>query len=452
MNNATLTRLGGAMRLLLLAALVLTLSLGTGQMARAATNPAPVNLGAATSFVILTKTGVTNVPNSAITGNLGVSPIDSTSITGLSLVADSTNVFSTSSQVTGKIYAANYAAPTPSNLTTAISNMEAAYADAAGRTLPDFTELHAGNLSGKTLVPGLYKWSSNVLITSDVTLAGAADSIWIFQIAGDLTVGSGAQVLLSGGANANNIFWQVGGGTGVEIGTTAHVEGTILAAKAIHLRTGSSLNGRALAQTAVTLDKNVVSISAPAFSSFGDVPLTHWASSYIERLYNAGVTDGCSINPLNYCPDSPVTRAEIAVFLLKGMHGPSYAPPVVGDNTGFNDVPVDYWAAAWIKQLAVEGVTYGCGAGSYCPDATVSRAQIAVLLLKAKNGAAYTPPSVGDSTGFSDVATNHWAAAYIKQLVADGITGGCGASLYCPDFNVTRAQMAVFLVKAFDLP
>lgn len=452
MKKATFTQLGGIIRLFLLAVLVMTLSLGTGQMARAATNPAPVDLGAATSFVILTKTGITNVPTSAITGNLGVSPIDSTSITGFSLVADSTNIYSTSSQVTGKIYAANYAAPTPSNLTTAISDMETAYADAAGRTLPDFTELHAGDLSGQTLVPGLYKWSSNVLITSNVTLAGAADSVWIFQIAGDLTVGSDAQVLLSGGAQANNIFWQVGGGTGVEIGTTAHVEGNILAAKAIHLRTGASLNGRALAQTAVTLDKNIVSITAPTLSSFSDVPLTHWASSYIERLYNFGITGGCSINPLNYCPDRPVNRAEMAVFLLKGKYGSSYAPPVVGDNTGFNDVPVDYWAAAWIKQLAVEGITSGCGAGNYCPYATVNRAQMAVLLLKAKNGAAYIPPSVGDSTGFSDVATSHWAAAYIKQLVTDGITSGCGAGLYCPDSNVTRAQTAVFLVKTFNLP
>ncbi len=138
--------------------------------------------------------------------------------------------------------------------------METAYTDAAGRA-PNYTELYAGNLSGKTLLPGVYKWSTGVLVTSNVTLSGPSTAVWIFQISGNLTLGSGAKVLLSGGAQAANIFWQVGGGTGVEIGTTAHVEGTILAKKAIHLRTGASLNGRALAQTAVTLAKNRIVIT-----------------------------------------------------------------------------------------------------------------------------------------------------------------------------------------------
>lgn len=261
MKSAIYHSLSHAFRLLVMAILAITLTLGTGQTAHAQeeSTRARVDLGAASPFAILTKTGITNVPTSAITGNLGASPISSTAITGFSLVADSTNTFSRSSQVTGKIYAANYAAPTPANLTAAVSNMEAAYTDAAGRTLPDFTELYAGNLSGRTLAPGLYKWSTGVLITSSVTLAGPENAVWIFQIAGDLTIGSGAKVLLSGGALPNTIFWQVGG-TGVEIGTTAHMEGTILAKKAIHLRTGASLNGRALSQTAVTLAKNTVVI------------------------------------------------------------------------------------------------------------------------------------------------------------------------------------------------
>jgi hypothetical protein len=250
-------------RLFFMAIFVISLALGAGQTVRASAGPAPVDLGAAAPFVILTKTGITNVPTSDITGNLGTSPIDSTAITGFSLVPDSTNTFSTSAQVTGKVYAADYTSPTPANLTAAIGAMQTAYTDAAGRSLPDFTELYAGDLSGKTLVPGLYKWSSGVLITTDVTLAGPADAVWIFQVSGNLTMGSGAKMLLSGGAQSKNIFWQVAGGTGVEIGTTAHVEGTVLAAKAIHLRTGASLNGRALAQTAVTLAKNKLVIPAP---------------------------------------------------------------------------------------------------------------------------------------------------------------------------------------------
>ncbi len=187
-------------------------------------------------------------------------------------------------------------------------------------------------------------------------------------------------------------------------------------------------------------------------ATFSDVPLTYWASSYIERLYNASITGGCSAVPLNYCPDSSVTRAQMAIFLLKGIHGSSYSPPAVGVSTGFGDVATDYWAAAWIKQLAAEGVTSGCGNGNYCPDSVVTRAQMAVFLLKAKNGSSYSPPAVGVSTGFNDVATDAFAAAFIKQLVADGITAGCGNSNYCPNDSVTRAQMAVFLVRAFNLP
>jgi len=141
--------------MLLLAVMVLTLSLGSGQIVvQAASTLTPVNLGKAASFVILTKSGVTNVPTSKITGDMGVSPIAATAITGFALVADKTNTFSRSTQVTGKIYAANYASPTPANLTTAVSNMEAAYTDAAGRKNPNFTELYAGDLSAKTLTPG----------------------------------------------------------------------------------------------------------------------------------------------------------------------------------------------------------------------------------------------------------------------------------------------------------
>ena len=260
MNKSTFHPLNNTVRFLVMAMLAVSFTLGSGQTVLAAGVQAPVNLGKAASFVILTKSGITNVPASSITGNMGVSPIAATAITGFALIADRTNTFSTSTQVTGKIYAANYASPTPANLTTAVSNMQTAYTDAAGRKLPNSTELYAGNLSGRTLKPGLYKWSTGVLVNSKVTLAGGPNDVWIFQIAGNLTLGSGARVVLSGGAQAKNIFWQVAGGAGVEIGTTAHMEGTILAKTAIHLRTGASLNGRALAQTAVTLDHNMIVI------------------------------------------------------------------------------------------------------------------------------------------------------------------------------------------------
>ena len=185
---------------------------------------------------------------------------------------------------------------------------------------------------------------------------------------------------------------------------------------------------------------------------FSDVPDSYWAWNYVERLYNAGVTDGCANSPLRYCPEGIVTRAQMAVFLLRGMHTSAYAPPGIGAGTGFGDVPPSYWSASWIKQLAAEEITAGCGNGNYCPEQPVTRAQMAVFLLRAKHGAAYTPPAAGAGIGFGDVQTNHWAAAWIKQLVAEGITAGCGGGNYCPEAPVTRAQMAVFLVRTFNLP
>ena len=185
-------------------------------------------------------------------------------------------------------------------------------------------------------------------------------------------------------------------------------------------------------------------------STFADVPSSYWAWQFIERLYAAGITGGCSTSPLNYCPESGVTRAQMAIFLLKGIHGSSYVPPAVGAGTGFNDVLTSYWAAAWIKQLAAEGITSGCGGGNYCPDATVTRAQMAIFLLRAEHGSAYIPPA---ATGiFTDVPVGYWADAWIEQLAAEGITSGCGTGIYCPESNVTRAQMAVFLVRTFKLP
>ena len=183
---------------------------------------------------------------------------------------------------------------------------------------------------------------------------------------------------------------------------------------------------------------------------FTDVPLDYWANTFIERLYNAGITGGCSLSPLMYCPETNVNRAQMAVFLLRGEHGSAYVPPAVGTGTGFTDVPDDYWAAAWIKQLAAEGITSGCGPNLYCPETSVTRDQMAVFLLRAEHGASYTPPPAAGV--FTDVPTDHWAAAWIEQLAVEGITGGCGADTYCPSTPVTRAQMAVFLVRAFNLP
>jgi len=179
------------------------------------------------------------------------------------------------------------------------------------------------------------------------------------------------------------------------------------------------------------------------------VPTSHWAWSWIETLYANGVTGGCGNSPLIYCPDTQVTRAQMAVFLERGMHGNTFTPGVLPIT--FTDT-AGHWAQYWIEALKNDGVTGGCGGGAFCPDTVVTRAQMAVFLLTAEHGAGYTPPLVGTGTGFGDVSTSYWAAAWIKQLAAEGITGGCGSGNYCPESPVTRAQMAVFLVKTFNLP
>jgi hypothetical protein len=219
------------------------------------TGAAPVDLGTAGTFVILAKAGVSTTGTTKITGNIGVSPIAASAITGFGLVADRSGAFSRSKLVTGNIYAANYAVPTPSQLTTAVGAMQTAYTNAAGRTAT-VTELGAGNIGGLTLTPGVYKWSTGVTIPTNVTLAGGRDAVWIFQIAGTLNISSAKQVILAGGAQAKNIFWQVAGAT--TLGTYSTFNGTILDRTNIALQTGAVLNGRALAQTAVTLDGNTI--------------------------------------------------------------------------------------------------------------------------------------------------------------------------------------------------
>jgi len=210
---------------------------------------------------------------------------------------------------------------------------------------------------------------------------------------------------------------------------------------------------------AVQLDGNYIEAPYELFldnvtlvtsETFGDVPFNYWALDWINRLYAADITSGCSTNPLEYCPEASVTRAQMAVFLEKGLHYPAaYTPPDAIPT--FNDT-AGHWAEDWVEALKVDGITGGCGGGNYCPDDPVTRAQMAVFLLKSKYGSGYTPPDVGSNTGFNDVPVTHWAAPWIKQLAAEGITGGCGSGNYCPNNPVNRAQMAVFLVKTFSLP
>jgi hypothetical protein len=230
--------------------------------------PAPVSLGSvigagtptSPTYVILAKTAITTTGTTAITGDLGLSPSPASYFAGFSQSLITGNCYSTSSYVTGKIFAADYCVPTPSLLTTAVADMMTAYTNAAGRA-PDFTEIGAGNIGGMTLPPGTYKWSSGLLIPTDVTLNGSANDVWIFQIAGGITQASGAKVILTGGAVSKNVFWQAA--DVVSIGTTAHMAGVVFAQTQIALKTGATVDGRLLAQSAVTLQANAVTQPAP---------------------------------------------------------------------------------------------------------------------------------------------------------------------------------------------
>ena len=223
---------------------------GGNASAQSGLGPVPVNLGTAGTFAVLSKSGITDVYASAITGDVGTSPI-----TGAALLL-------TCGEVSGKVYVVDAAGPLPcainnaTLLDSAVLDMGFAYDDAAGRVFPDFTELGAGEIGGLTLQPGLYKWATGLLITTDVTLTGGPDDVWIFQVAGTLNQANGTRITLAGGARPKNIFWQVAGA--VTLGTTAHFEGVILAKTMIAANTGASVNGRLLAQTAVTLQMNAV--------------------------------------------------------------------------------------------------------------------------------------------------------------------------------------------------
>jgi hypothetical protein len=225
-------------------------SLFVGNVIAASPGPVSVELGSAGTFTILSQTGMTNVYPSSVVGNVGTSPI-----TGAALLL-------TCAEVTGSAITVDAAGPAPctdinpSYLTGAVGDMGFAYTDAAGRTLPDAIELGAGEIGGLTLEPGLYKWSTDVNISTNVTLAGSDTDVWIMQIAGNLNQASAARITLADGALAKNIFWQVAGSA--TLGTTSHFEGILLSKTLIAVNTGASVNGRLFAQTAVTLQKATV--------------------------------------------------------------------------------------------------------------------------------------------------------------------------------------------------
>ena len=220
----------------------------------------PIDLGTAGNYVILSKAGITTDPASTITGDIAVSPAAATYIVGFALAADLSNTFSTSTQVTGKVYAADYAIPTPATLITAVLDMQQAYTAAAARVV-EFPDVGAGSIGGMTLGPGVYHWAAALAIPTSITLAGRASDVWIFQVDGALGLTAAARVTLTGGALAKHVFWQVKAAT--TLGAGAHLEGIVLAKADVTLDAGAGITGRLLVQTAVTLAGSPIAAPPP---------------------------------------------------------------------------------------------------------------------------------------------------------------------------------------------
>jgi hypothetical protein len=182
---------------------------------------------------------------------------------------------------------------------------------------------------------------------------------------------------------------------------------------------------------------------------FADVPLEYWARSFIEGLYSNGITGGCALNPRRYCPDTPMTRADTAVFLIKAKGPAGYTPPpATCSPLRFQDVPCTTTEAPYIEEFARRGITAGCGGGNYCPNDPVSRGTMAYFLLSTLGIA----PPTSCSGIFSDVPCTAWYAPWVEELYRRGITSGCASGRYCPEDLTLRSQAAVFVVRTFNLP
>lgn len=274
-------------------------------------------------------------------------------------------------------------------------------------------------------------------------------------------IGNQGDIPFQGGYDVALYLGDPGGG-GVQIGSTQHVDdplGGCGEAKAVTV-TGTVADPLPwdlylqLTPTVAGSDadegNNLGAFPGPL--TFDDVSLSHQFYPEIETLYFNDITSGCDDHPMLYCPDSSTARSQMAVFLVRAVHGSSYIPP---DAAGiFSDVPLDGFFDRYIEQLYADGITQGCAASPlrFCPDGQVSRAEMAVFLGRAVHGVDYTPPAASGIFADVDPAT-HWAADWIEQAYVDGITLGCATDplRYCPAGLVSRAQMAAFLVRAFGL-
>ncbi len=334
----------------------------------------------------------------------------------------------------GNVYVAGYSSATWGSPVRAYTSGYDAFAAKLGSS---------GGLTWNTFLGGSGSDFGNAIAmdgSGNVYVTGESDATWGSPVQA-YTAGNDA--LLAKLNSSGGLTWNTflgGSGSDFGIGIAVDGSGNVYVTGESDATWGSPVRAYTSGNDGFAAKYNTV--------IFADVPLNYWALSWIERLYAAGITGGCASNPLRYCPENNVTRAQMAVFLERGMHGASFNPPVV--TLTFTDTTNNF-ARYWIEALKSDGITSGCGPSLYCPDASTTRAEMAVFLLRSEHGASYVPPAAS-GTLFTDVPASYWAAAWIEQLANEGITSGCGTNLYCPDATVTRAQMAVFLVRTFNLP
>ncbi len=193
-------------------------------------------------------------------------------------------------------------------------------------------------------------------------------------------------------------------------------------------------------------DSYAVSL-AVTMPNFDDVLPTSGQYTYVQAMAREGITTGCQQSPPLYCPDAAVTRGQMAVFLCRAAGWTPLTPPVAT----FSDVPASHPQFGYVEAMWGHGVTTGCGGGKYCPDAPVTRGQMAVFLCRAAAIAAQNPAT----PTFGDVPKTSGQYTYIEGIYDAGITVGCVTTpplQYCPNSPVTRGQMAVFLCRAFEIP
>ncbi|MBI5839628.1 MAG: Ig-like domain repeat protein [Chloroflexi bacterium] len=202
-----------------------------------------------------------------------------------------------------------------------------------------------------------------------------------------------------------------------------------------------------ISATGVSAVNGTATVAALVVTPFADVDTGYWAVDHIQAIWAAGITSGCIASPLTYCPEANITRGEMSVYIERGIHGSSYNPGTPA--LTFTDTST-HFARYWIEALRSDGITSGCTTTTYCPGSAITRAEMAVFLLRGKFGASHVPPTATGSV-WSDVSPSHWAAGWAEELGTSGISSGCGGGMYCPENPVTRAQMAVLMQRTFNL-